>query len=116
MGSQYTASLQRKLQEAGLQGSLDADAFITLLQYVNDVQGSLDVVYSILDVLKDGRCSCNRKQYMSMFSNQCFPSAIGSQLAVPQRQPRLLLSLQIMFPFIICTQNWTHQLACSQPD
>eukprot|EP00877_Chromochloris_zofingiensis_P012640 jgi/Chrzof1/762/Cz01g27210.t1 len=53
MGSQYTASLQRKLQEAGLQGSLDADAFITLLQYVNDVQGSLDVVYSILDVLKD---------------------------------------------------------------
>jgi hypothetical protein len=50
--AQYSRPLQRKLQEAGLQGCVDAAAFKRLLQYAEDVQGSLDKVHQILAVLK----------------------------------------------------------------
>lgn len=50
--AQYRLPLQRKLQEAGLQGCVDAAGFKRLLQYTEDVQGSLDKVYEILELLK----------------------------------------------------------------
>ncbi|GBF94898.1 hypothetical protein Rsub_08141 [Raphidocelis subcapitata] len=50
--AQFTRPLQRKLQEAGLQGCVDAAAFKRLLQYAEDVRGSLDQVHEILQVLK----------------------------------------------------------------
>lgn len=48
----YSKPLQRKLQEAGLQGCVDAAAFKRLLQYAEEVQGSLDKVHEILELLK----------------------------------------------------------------
>lgn len=50
--AQFSRPLQRKLQEAGLQGCVGADAFKRLLQYTEDVGGSLDSVHEILDILK----------------------------------------------------------------
>lgn len=50
--SQYSRALQSKLSDAGLQGALQADAFRTLLQHVSEVQGDLDILYSILEQLK----------------------------------------------------------------
>jgi hypothetical protein len=52
--AQYARALQLKLSEAGLQGVLQANAFQALLQYVTEVQGDLDVLYSIFDQLKRG--------------------------------------------------------------
>ena len=49
---QFSRPLQRKLQEAGLQGCVGADAFKRLLQYAEDVGGSLDKVHEILEILK----------------------------------------------------------------
>eukprot|EP00775_Hariotina_reticulata_P005084 gene5084-5325_t len=49
---QYARALQLKLSEAGLQGVLQADAFQALLQFVTEVQGDLDVLYSIFEQLK----------------------------------------------------------------
>jgi hypothetical protein len=50
--SHYGRPLQRKLQEAGLQGCVDAGGFKRLLQYAEDVHGSLDRVHEILQLLK----------------------------------------------------------------
>jgi hypothetical protein len=55
MAAAYAKPLQLKLQETGLQGTLDADAFQALLNYVAGAYGSLDAVYSILEQLKLGR-------------------------------------------------------------
>jgi hypothetical protein len=48
----FSRPLQRKLQEAGLQGCVDAAGFKRLLLYAEDVHGSLDQVHEILQVLK----------------------------------------------------------------
>jgi hypothetical protein len=48
----YLKGLQSTLAEAGLQGALQAGAFKTLLQYVIDIQGDVDVVHAILEQLK----------------------------------------------------------------
>lgn len=53
--AQYSKSLQQKLSEAGLQGALQADAFKALLQYVSEVQGDLDILYNILEQLKQSK-------------------------------------------------------------
>lgn len=50
--AQYSRPLQRKLQEAGLQGNVDASGFKRLLQYAEDVQGSLDKIHELLAALK----------------------------------------------------------------
>ena len=54
MASTYVPALRRKLREAGLQGSLDAGAFKRLLKYVDEVDGSLDELYALIDALKTG--------------------------------------------------------------
>jgi hypothetical protein len=51
----YTRPLQRKLQEAGLQGVVEADAFQVLLKYVADTEGDLDSLYRLLESLKQGK-------------------------------------------------------------
>ena len=59
MASTYAPALRRKLREAGLQGSLDAGAFKRLLKYVDEVDGSLDELYALIDALKTGAvCVC----------------------------------------------------------
>lgn len=50
--AQYSRALQQKLSESGLQGSLQADAYKALLQYVSEVQGDLDILYNILEQLR----------------------------------------------------------------
>lgn len=50
--SDYSRPLQNMLAEAGMQGSVQAGAFKTLLEFVCDVQGDLGVLGTILEQLK----------------------------------------------------------------
>jgi hypothetical protein len=53
----YGRSLRLQISEAGLQGTMQADAFKALLAYVTDVQGDRQVMCSILEQLKQGAWS-----------------------------------------------------------
>jgi hypothetical protein len=62
VAAQFTRPLQRKLQEAGLQGCIDAAAFKRLLQYAEDVRGSLDKVHEILQLLKLSKARTSKEK------------------------------------------------------
>jgi len=90
--AQYSRPLQRKLGEAGLQGCVDAGGFKRLLQYAEDVQGSLDKVHEILALLKssESRLSCPSGRLCSgrtvCSSFLAAPLAVSSIRAAAQRQ------------------------------
>jgi hypothetical protein len=53
--AQYSKALRKQLGDAGLQGSLQSDAFKMLLQYMTDEQADQQVMALILEQLKQGK-------------------------------------------------------------
>ena len=86
MAAAYAKPLQLKLQEAGLQGTLDADAFQALLKYVADAQGSLDSVYSILEQLKLGMRSILLKHLSTNLAKWITPADLAIMELFVHRQ------------------------------
>lgn len=78
MDNRVTANaLRRELTKAGLQGCLSAEAFQALLQYVLEVQGSREVLNSVLEILRQGVFGA-----ASRSGHQAWPfSGLGMQAA-----------------------------------
>lgn len=74
-----TNALRRELTKAGLQGRLSANAFKVLLQHVLEVQGSRDVLNSVLATVKQG--TCKRSGLCSARSRPCGGHATAKSTA-----------------------------------
>lgn len=80
--AQYSKALRKQLGDAGLQGSLQADAFKMLLQYMTDEQADQQVMSLILEQLKQGE-QCLMLLLLLLLVGSCFvycPLCSGASL------------------------------------